>query len=169
MSHDMTAIRLTCEQSLFIGVSFYQAELSISGLQNQMFSIFMLLVIFAFLVYQTMPHFIIQRQLYEGRESASRMYSWYVFMLSNIVVELPWTTLASLLIFFPFYYLVGMNNNGIPTDSVAERGGLMFLIVWTFMLFQSTFADMCIAGANTAEEGAILSLLMFALSLIFCG
>ncbi|POS78197.1 hypothetical protein DHEL01_v203413 [Diaporthe helianthi] len=168
-SYLYSKLALSGGMSLFIGVSFYQAELSMSGIQNQMFSIFMLLVIFAFLVYQTMPHFIIQRQQYEGRESASRMYSWQVFILSNIVVELPWTTLASLLIFFPFYYLVGMNNNGIPTDSVTERGGLMFLIIWAFMLFQSTFADMCIAGANTAEEGAIVSLLMFALSLLFCG
>lgn len=156
-------------QSLFIGLSFYQSELSISGVQNQMFSTFMLLVIFAFLVYQTMPHFIIQRQQYEGRERASRAYSWQAFILSNIVVELPWSTLACLLVFFPFYYLVGMNKNGIPTDTVTERGGFMFLITWTFMIFQSTFAHMCIAGVNTSEEGAVLSLLMFALSLIFCG
>lgn len=45
-------------QALFIDVSFYQAPVSQQGLQDQMFSIFMLLVIFAFLVYQTMPHFI---------------------------------------------------------------------------------------------------------------
>ncbi|KAI4601527.1 hypothetical protein KJ359_011657 [Pestalotiopsis sp. 9143b] len=155
--------------SLFIGVSFYQAELSISGLQHQMFSIFMLLVIFAFLVYQTMPHFIVQRQQYEGRERASRVYSWPVFIFANILVELPWNTLASLLVFFPFYYLVGMNNNAIATDSVTERGGLMFFITWSFMMFESTFTAMVIAGVGTAEVGAIMALLLFALSLIFCG
>ncbi|KAK6067384.1 multidrug resistance protein cdr1 [Seiridium cupressi] len=155
--------------SLFIGVSFYQAELSISGLQHQMFSIFMLLVIFAFLVYQRMPHFIVQRQQYEGRERSSRVYSWYVFMLANMSAELPWNTLAALLVFFPFYYLVGMNNNAVATDSVTERGGLMFFITWSFMMFESTFADMVIAGVDTAEVGAVIALLMFALSLIFCG
>ncbi|KAF7532185.1 hypothetical protein G7054_g8168 [Neopestalotiopsis clavispora] len=155
--------------SLFIGVSFYQAELSISGLQHQMFSIFMLLVIFAFLVYQTMPHFILQRQQYEGRERASRVYSWPVFILASIIVELPWNTLASLLVFFPFYYLVGMNKNAIATDAVTERGGLMFFITWSFMMFESTFTAMVVAGVGTAEVGAILALLLFALSLIFCG
>ncbi|KAK9788691.1 putative ABC transporter domain-containing protein [Seiridium cardinale] len=155
--------------SLFIGVSFYQAELSISGLQHQMFSIFMLLVIFAFLVYQRMPHFIVQRQQYEGRERSSRVYSWYVFMLANMSAELPWNTFAALLVFFPFYYLVGMNNNAVATDSVTERGGLMFFITWSFMMFESTFADMVIAGVDTAEVGAVIALLMFALSLIFCG
>ncbi|KAF9878804.1 hypothetical protein CkaCkLH20_03704 [Colletotrichum karsti] len=155
--------------SLFIGVSFYKAELTMQGLQSQMFSIFMLLVVFAFLVYQTMPNFILQREQYEARERASRAYSWYVFMLVNIIVELPWNTLASLVIFFPFYYLVGMYRNAIPTDAVTERGGLMFLLVWAFMLFESTFADMVVAGVPTAEIGATLSLLLFALCLIFCG
>ncbi|KAI0139473.1 ABC-2 type transporter-domain-containing protein [Hypoxylon sp. NC0597] len=155
--------------SLFIGVSFYDSKLTLSGLQNQMFAIFMLLVIFAFLVYQTMPQFILQRQQYEGRERSSRAYSWYTFLLANVVVELPWSTLASLLVFVPFYYLVGMNENAIPTHAVAERDGLMFLLTWSFLIFESTFADMVIAGVDTAEVGAVLGLLLFALSLIFSG
>ncbi|KAJ9156438.1 Multidrug resistance protein cdr1 [Pleurostoma richardsiae] len=155
--------------SLFIGLSFYKAKLTQQGLQNQMFSIFMLLVIFAFLTYQTMPHFIRQRELYEIRERASRTYSWGVFMLANIVVELPWNTFAALLVFLPFYYLVGMDRNGIPTHSVSERSGLMFLLLWVFLVFESTFADMVVAGAPTAELGATMALLLFAFCLIFCG
>lgn len=30
------------------------------------------------------------RGLYEGRERPSKTYSWHVFLMSNIVVELPW-------------------------------------------------------------------------------
>lgn len=155
--------------SLFIGLSFFSSELTLSGLQNQMFAIFMLLVIFAFLVYQTMPQFILQRQQYEARERSSRAYSWYTFFLANMVVEVPWNTLASPLIFVPFYYLVGMNENAIPTDSVTERGGLMFFLLWTVLVFESTFADMVIAGVETAEVGAVIGLLLFAMSLIFSG
>lgn len=156
-------------QALFIGVSFYQAPVSQQGLQDQMFSIFMLLVIFAFLVYQTMPHFISQRDVYEVRERQSRTYSWHTFLLANIVVEIPWATLAAVLVFFPFYYLVGMYRNAVPTDAVTERGGLFFLLVWAFMFFEATFADMVIAGVETAELGATLALLLFAMTLIFCG
>ena len=129
----------------------------------------MLLVIFAFLSYQTMPHVITQRQQYEERERHTQSYSWYVFILSNMLVELPWNTLASLLVVLPFYYLVGMNNNAEPTDSVVERGGLMFLITWSFMIFESTFTDMVVVGAGVAEVGATFSLLLFSLSLMFCG
>ncbi|GKT92070.1 multidrug resistance protein cdr1 [Colletotrichum tofieldiae] len=149
--------------------SYIYSKLFLSGGTSQMFSIFMLLVVFAFLVYQTMPNFILQREQYEARERASRAYSWYVFVLVNIIVELPWNTLAALVIFFPFYYLVGMYKNAIPTDAVTERGGLMFLLIWAFMLFESTFADMVVAGVPTAEIGATLSLLLFTLCLIFCG
>lgn len=140
-----------------------------SGLQQQTFSIFMLLVIFAFLAYQTMPHFIVQRQQYERRERDSQSYSWYVFVLSNVVVELPWNLLASLLVIPPFYYLVGMNNNAIPTHSVNERSRFMFLLTSSFMIFESTFTDMAVAGARTAEVGAAIALLLFALSLLSCG
>lgn len=140
-----------------------------TGLQNQMFAVFMLLVVFAFLTYQAMPNFVLQRELYEARERAARTYSWMVFMLSNIVVELPWNSLAGLLIFVLFYYLVGMHNNAEANDSVTERGGLMFLLLWAFMLFESTFANMVIAGVEMAEVGATISLLLFAFSLIFCG
>ncbi|SPO04603.1 probable ABC1 transport protein [Cephalotrichum gorgonifer] len=152
--------------SLIIGLSFQQAPLSMQGLQSQMFATFILLVSFAFLVYQTMPHFILQRELYEARERASRTYSWQVFMSVNIIVELPWNTLVALLIFFPYYYIVGMDKGSEPT---TERGALMFLLVWVFMMFESTFADMVVAGAPTAEVGATIALLLFALCLIFCG
>jgi ATP-binding cassette, subfamily G (WHITE), member 2, PDR len=156
-------------QSLFIGLSFQDMELSIQGLQDQMFSVFMLTVISAFLVYQTMPNFVTQREQYEARERSSRTYAWYVFILSNVIVELPWGAIATIGVFFPFYYITGMYKNASPTDATDERGALMFLLLLSFMLFQSTFADMIIAGVSTAEVGATLSLLLFAMSLIFCG
>ena len=129
----------------------------------------MLMIIFVFLVYQTMPCFITQRDLYEVRERPSKTYSWQAFMTSNILVELPWNVLAAILIFFPLYYLIGMYRNAIPTNAISERGGLMFLLVLSFMLFTSTFTTMVVAGAGSAEIGAIIALIMFALCLAFCG
>jgi len=134
-----------------------------------MFAIFMLIMIFAFLVYQALPNFITQRELFEARERPSKTYAWYVFMVANILAEIAWDTVAALLIFFPFYYLVGMDANAKPTHAVAERGGLMFLLTWSFLIFTATFGDMVIAGLPTAEIGAIIALVMFAFCVIFCG
>jgi ATP-binding cassette subfamily G (WHITE) protein 2 (PDR) len=134
-----------------------------------MFAIFMLFTIFGQLIQQIMPHFVTQRALYEVRERPAKTYSWKIFMLSNIFVELPWQTLMSVIMFFCWYYPVGMYQNAVPTNAVAERGALFFLLVWIFMIFTSTFAHMCIAAVDTAEEGGNYANLLFSLSLIFCG
>jgi ATP-binding cassette subfamily G (WHITE) protein 2 (PDR) len=134
-----------------------------------MFAIFMLFTIFGQMVQQIMPHFVTQRSLYEARERPSKTYSWKAFMLSNIIVELPWQTLMAVIMFVCWYYPIGMYRNAIPTNSVNERAGLMFLLIWVFMLFTSSFTHMCIAAIDTAESGGNIANLIFSLSLIFCG
>ncbi|KGO62913.1 CDR ABC transporter [Penicillium expansum] len=155
--------------ALYIGFSFFHAQNSIQGLQNQMFSVFMLMTIFGNLVQQIMPNFVTQRSLYEVRERPSKTYSWKAFMISNILVELPWNTLMSVFIFLCWYYPIGLYKNAEPTDAVSERGALMFLLIWTFLLFTSTFAHLVIAGIELAETGGNIATLLFSLCLIFCG
>ncbi|KAL7268765.1 Multidrug resistance protein [Rhizina undulata] len=155
--------------ALFIGFSFYKANNSLQGLQNQMFSIFMLMTIFGNLVQQIMPHFVTQRSLYEARERPSKAYSWQAFMLANIFVEIPWNSLMAVMVFFSWYYPIGLYRNAIPTGAVTERGGLMFLLIWTFFMFTSTFTNMMIAGIEQAETGGNVATLLFSLTLIFCG
>jgi ATP-binding cassette, subfamily G (WHITE), member 2, PDR len=62
-----------------------------------------------------------------------------------------------------------MFRNAIPDGQVTERGGLMFLLIWGFMIFTSTFTDMVIAGVESAETGGNIAQLMFSLTLIFNG
>ncbi|KAH8899834.1 hypothetical protein GQ53DRAFT_202929 [Thozetella sp. PMI_491] len=155
--------------ALFIGFVFYNAPNTIQGLQNQMFAIFNLLTVFGQLVQQTMPHFVIQRSLYEVRERPSKVYGWKVFMLSQIIVELPWNTLMGALMYFCWYYPVGLYHNAMEANQVTERGALMFLLLVAFMLFTSTFTDFIIAGFETAEAGGNIANLLFTLCLIFCG
>ncbi|KAF7177254.1 hypothetical protein CNMCM7691_005144 [Aspergillus felis] len=89
--------------------------------------------------------------LYEVRERPSKTYSWKVFMAANIIVELPWNTLMAVLMYFCWYYPVGFYKNAEPTHAVTERGALMFLFIWAFLLFTSTFAHMLIAGIELPE------------------
>jgi ATP-binding cassette, subfamily G (WHITE), member 2, PDR len=142
---------------------------SLQGLQNQLFAIFMLMTIFGNIVQQTMPHFVVQRALYEVRERPSKTFSWKVFIMSNVVVELPWNTLMAVIVFFCWYYPIGMYRNAIPDGQVHERGALMFLLVWAFLMFTSTFTHMVVAGIETAETAGNIAQLLFSLTLIFCG
>ena len=170
--------------SLFIGFSFYKAPNSQTGLQNQMFGIFMrrcfspdfdptnLLEVGSILpnlVEQMHPRFVTQRDLYEARERPSKSYSWKSFMLANILVELVWQLPMAVVIFFCWYYPIGLWRNAESTDSVTVRGLQMFLFVLQFMIYASTFANATIAGAGSAEVGGALTNVLFSLALVFCG
>jgi ABC-type multidrug transport system permease subunit len=138
-------------------------------MQNQLFSVFMLLTIFGNLVQQIMPHFVTQRALYEVRERPSKTYSWQVFIISNILVEIPWNVLMGVIIFFCWYYPIGLYQNTEPTGAVTERGALMFLFILCFLLFTSTFTNLVIAGIESAETGGNIAQLLFSLCLVFNG
>lgn len=155
--------------ALFIGLVFLNAPLTIQGLQNQSFAIFNILTVFGQLAQQQMPHFVVQRSLYEVRERPSKVYSWKVFMLSQIIVELPWNTIMAVLMYICWYYPVGLHKNAEAAGQTSERGALVFLFLWTFLIFTSTFTDLIIAGFETAEAGGQISNLLFMLCLIFCG
>lgn len=168
-SYIYSKLFLVTLSGLFMGFSFYNEGTSQQALQNQLFAIFLLFTIFGQLVQQIMPLFVTQRSLYEARERPSKTYSWLVFILSNIFVELPWNTLAGTLIFFTWYYPIGLYKNAYQADQVTERGGLMYLLVLAFLLFTSTFASMMISAIETAETAGNMGNLLFSLSLIFCG
>ena len=116
-----------------------------------------------------MPRFLKNRDLYESHERPSRTFSWQVFVLSNIITEIPWQTLLAVIQFVTWYYPLGMFRNAIATDELHERGGLMFLIIWSFMVFSSTFSQMLATVMPDAATGVNISALLYSLSLIFCG
>lgn len=168
-SYIYSKFTLCCSVALFIGLVFLNAPLSIQGLQNQMFAIFNILTIFGQLVQQQMPHFVTQRSLYEVRERPSKTYSWKVFMLSQVLTEIPWNSLMSIFMFICVYYPVGFDKNASAADQTVERGALMWLLFWQFMIFTCTFAHACIAITDTAEGGGNLANILFMLCLLFCG
>ncbi|PLB37099.1 pleiotropic drug resistance family ABC transporter [Aspergillus candidus] len=154
---------------LFIGFTFWREPTSLQGMQDQMFAIFMLLIIFPNLVQQMMPYFVTQRALYEVRERPSKAYSWKAFMMASILVELPWNILMAVPAYFSWYYPIGLYRNAEMTDTVTQRGGTMFLLILIFMMFTSTFSSMIIAGIEQPETGSNIAQLMFSLCLIFNG
>ena len=151
------------------GVSFYMSEKSLQGFQNQVFSVFLIFSLHRSLVQLIMPQFLENRALYELQERPSRTYSWPVFFLSNIISELPWQAVVILLQFVTWYYPVGMYRNVLVTNQMSERGWLVFLLVWSYLTFSSTFAQMVVTIMPDAATGVNISALFYSLSLIFCG
>lgn len=168
-SYIYSKLALCISASLFIGLVFLNAPLTIQGLQNQMFAIFELASMFGQLVEQQMPHFVKQRSLYEVRERPAKTYSWKIFMVSQILAEIPWGTLASVFMWALVYYPVGFYKNADAAGQGAERGALMWLLFWQFMIFASTFGHMCISFADNAEMGGQTANFLFIFIFFFCG
>ncbi|KAK4703701.1 ATP-binding cassette, subfamily G (WHITE), member 2, PDR, partial [Phenoliferia sp. Uapishka_3] len=203
-SYIFSKTALCTASSLFVGFSFYRESNTAQGLQNEMFSIFMLLTIFGIceagvlfkfmccysqhrmrlVCQQIMPLFCTQRALYEARERPSKTYAWQAFLAAQILVEIPWQTLSTysspsfmasgwitdknfdevaVITYFCWYYPIGLQRNAVEAGAVTERGGLMFLLVWTFYIFTSTFAHMVIAAIEVADVGGTLATFVFML------
>lgn len=125
--------------------------------------------IFGQLIEQQMPRFVTQRSLYEVRERPAKTYSWKIFMLSQIVAEIPWNTFASLFMWAFIYYPVGFYKNAEAAGQGAERGGLMWLLFWQLLLFACTFGHMCVSFAGTADDGGNIANFLFIPIFFFCG
>ncbi|KAF3492141.1 ATP-binding cassette transporter [Arthroderma uncinatum] len=150
-SYIYSKLLLCIATSLFIGLVFLNAPLTLQGLQNQTFAIFEMMSIVGQLVDQQMPNFILQRSLYE------------------IISELPWSTLASVLMWACFYFPVGLYKNAAAAGQATERGWLMWLLFWQFLLWVSTFTHMCISFAGSADDGGNIANFLFVLIFFFCG
>ncbi|KAF2092595.1 hypothetical protein NA57DRAFT_82150 [Rhizodiscina lignyota] len=147
---------------LFIGFSFFNSNHSIQGMQNVIFSVFMVSSIFSTLVQQIMPLFVTQRSLYEVRERPSKAYSWKAFLIANIVVEVPYQIIMGILVFGCYYFAV----NGVQS---SDRQGLVLLFCMQFFIFASTFAHLCISALPDAQTAGAVATLLFSMMLTFNG
>jgi ABC-type multidrug transport system permease subunit/ABC-type nitrate/sulfonate/bicarbonate transport system ATPase subunit len=147
---------------LFIGFSFYSAKTSLQGMQTVIYSLFMICTIFSSLAQQIMPVFVSQRSLYEGRERPSKSYSWKAFLIANIIVEIPFMVVMGVLTYASYFYAVV----GVPS-SLTQGTVLLFCIV--FFIYASTFTHMVIAGLPDEQTASAVVVLLFAMSLTFCG
>ena len=137
------------------------------GVENKIFGVFMLLSVFANVVAQILRIFEAQRNIFEARERPAKIYSWQAFLVANVTVELCWNTVMAVLMFVCWYYPIGLDHN--TEGATAERGLLMALYMWAFMLFATSFSHLIIAGVENYETANTIGSLCFSLSLMFCG
>ena len=128
----------------------------------------MFLVLFININEQIMPMFVPQRNLYESRERPSKIYRWMTYIMANILIELFWNTVMAVIMYFCWYYPVGFVRNTTPDDE-AIRGFLVFLFLWVYLLFTSTFAHFAIVWIDLPETAGVLTSLLWMLCILFCG
>lgn len=160
-------IGLSC---LYLGFSF-GADLTLQGMQNQLYAIYLFFILFSSLNEQIMPMFLPQRALYEVRERPSKMYGWSMLLLSNILVEMVWNVAAAAVAYFCWYYPVGFSGlaGNHSDDNISLRGFLVFLFICMFLIFTCTFSHMAVAWIETAETAAVLTSLLYIFCISFSG
>ncbi|KAI0381629.1 ABC-2 type transporter-domain-containing protein [Hypomontagnella monticulosa] len=160
-------LSLTVVSSIYLGFSFNAAQ-SIQGLQNQLYSFFMALILLVNFNEQIMPQFLPQRAIFEARERPSRIYHWSTFVVSNIIIEMFWNTLMAVLMYLCWFYPVGYFRN-IADSELHERSLLVFLFLWQYLLFTSTYSHLAIVAIETADLAAVPASLFWMMSILFCG
>ncbi|ODV58732.1 pleiotropic drug resistance family ABC transporter [Ascoidea rubescens DSM 1968] len=162
-------ILLTAATQLFNGFSFFKANNSQQGLQNQILSVFMNTILFTTLSFQMFDSFVSQREIYEIRERPSKTFSWKVFIGAIVTAEVPYSIICGTIGFFCWYYPLGLYRNAEYTDTVAERGVLVWLFLITFFLWSIGFGQAILAGIDRKETAGIFSNLLFTICMVFNG
>ncbi|EGW32053.1 multidrug resistance protein [Spathaspora passalidarum NRRL Y-27907] len=160
---------LAVATALFSGFSFFKANNSLQGLQNQMFAIFLYFMPFNTLLQQMLPYFVKNRDVYEVREAPSRTFSWFAFIAGQITAEIPYMAVVGTLSFLSWYYPVGLYRNAIPTNAVNSRGALMWLLLSSFYVYTSTMGQLVMSFMDLPDNAANIAVLLFTMCLNFCG
>ena len=84
------------------GVTFWQLGNSAVDLQNRIFAIFQATVLPALIMSQVEPRYDMSRLVFI-RESSSKMYSQYAFVISIVVAEIPYGLIAAVAVCISFY------------------------------------------------------------------
>jgi ABC-type multidrug transport system permease subunit len=154
--------------SFMIGVSCFRSPNSLQGLQNQLFSVFLIFTTFSNVLQQIAPQFGARRALFEAREAPSKIFSWAAFISSSIIVEAAWQVLLATISFVLFYYLTGMNHNASDADR-HERGILMLLLFIAFFLFTQSLSHLLAVAIEVPQAAVNMGQPVFYLTIIFCG
>jgi ATP-binding cassette subfamily G (WHITE) protein 2 (SNQ2) len=68
-------------------------------MQSRLFTIFLTLTISPPLIQQLQPRYLRFRQVYKSRESNSKIYSWFAFVIGAILPEIPYSFVAGIVYF----------------------------------------------------------------------
>ena len=102
--------------------------------------------------------FIESRTVYEVRERPARMFAWSAFLVSEILIEIPWNMLGSSLFFFCWYWTSGFDS------SRAAFSYLFYCVV--FPLYYTTFGQAVVAISPNAVIASTLFSVLFSFVLI---
>ena len=136
--YGISKLLLNVGSSLFNSMTYLQSGPDQRGAYNRVFSGFMSLIVGPPLGLQIEPRFTSLRDVFIHREKESLTYHWTVFVLSAIIIELPYAVITSLVYWLLWYFPVGYFYTPV-------RAGYSFLMYELFAVFATSLAQLCAA------------------------
>lgn len=163
-------LALNLVAGLFVGFTFYKSGQGVQAQQNKLFAVFMATVLSSTLMNQLQPQFVQARNLFEVREKPSKMYSWVAFIISSILVEIPFNIFCGTIFFLSWYFAIGFwSNAGLQGRTSASIGIYEWLLLMLFEMWFSTFGQLCASFVPNEQTAAIVSTLLFTFVILFNG
>ncbi|CDK28026.1 unnamed protein product [Kuraishia capsulata CBS 1993] len=156
-------ISLVIIAGLFVGFTFWDIKHSIVGMQNTLFASFLCLILSSPLTAQIQDKAIESKEVYEVRESKSNTFHWSVLLFSELLVEIPYSIIASTLFYICFYF-------PLKTVSTAPEAAGFFWFTYCvfFQLYYITLALCIVYFAPDLPSAGLLFGLFFSFILSFC-
>lgn len=159
----MSKFFLMMVSGLFIGFTFFGLKSTIVGMQNGMFTAFLSVVVSAPVINQIQEQCMNIRDIFEGRERMSNTYRWWVLVLSQYVVEIPYNFVCGAVMFVCLYF---------PTraDFGVTHSAVFYLTYGIFLqLFNASFGFMLVWFAPDISSAAVLNSFCYSFIVSFSG
>ncbi|EAA35951.1 hypothetical protein GE21DRAFT_25 [Neurospora crassa] len=123
----------------------YSRPLSLTDLQNTLFTAFLIIMIPSTVLNAVLPKFYMSRSLWEAREHPSRIYGWVAYCTAEILSEIPGSVVAGTIYFLAWYLPTGLPRGAGSTES--ESAVYVWLMSVAFMVFIASWGQWICAFA----------------------
>ncbi|KAK3396685.1 ABC-2 type transporter-domain-containing protein [Sordaria brevicollis] len=159
---------------IFNGFTYYRISspsrshpLSLTELQNTLFTAFLIIMIPTTVLNAVLPKFYMSRSLWEAREHPSRIYGWVAFCTAEILSEIPGSVVAGTIYFLAWYLPTGLPRSSSPSgpSGGAESAIYIWLMTVSFMLFIASWGQWI---CSFAPSFAVITNVLPFFLVIFC-
>lgn len=148
---------------LFNSFTFYHVGDSSIDQQSRLFSVFLTLTISPPLIQQLQPKFLQFRNIYESRESRSKIYSWFAFTCGATIVEIPYSIIAGTVYYQCWWWpAVGRYRSSF-------QSGYTWLLLMLFEVYYVGFGQAIASFSPNELLASLLVPIFFLFVVSFCG
>ncbi|KAI0323043.1 ABC-2 type transporter-domain-containing protein [Amylostereum chailletii] len=150
--------------SLFVSLPFLQLGNSVRDLQYRVFSIFWITILPAILMGQIEPMFLFNRRVFI-REASSRIYAPEVFAISQLLGEMPYSTICAII-----YWVLLVYPQHFGQGAAGLNGtGFQLLVILFTEYFGVTLGQVIASVTPTVQVAVLFNPFIMVVLSTFCG